>query len=292
VFFARASPNGDRIAHRSNERDDRENQDTSVVAADGSETRRLDVGVVGAHTQLRGWHPDGDRVLLDDDSEDANRAGLYDTETNTVTWYGTGEYDEAAKYVLPEGDRVLVLRTRACEEIPVVYDVDDPDGGRELALPDGTAGLSDGPQHNGVLADGRVLVTHESPATRETVLAYDVETDATETLVDADYGRFDPDDVADCDLVTYASPDGLDIEALCYDSGERPSPAIVLVHGGPHWAETKRFNAQMQFLVTASTASSSRTTPGPRAAVASSRTPSTATGAGRNRMTCSKPVAG
>jgi dipeptidyl aminopeptidase/acylaminoacyl peptidase len=262
---ARISPDGDWVAYQSNERDHPENRDVYLVRADDGDTERfdggdpdrledsdperLDVGDLGTETTPASWHPDGDRLLVGDDAADRNRAGLYHVDSGDVTWYGPGEYEEVPQYVLPDGDRLLALRTRGCEEIPVVYDVDDPDSGRELDLPDGTASIPDGPHRNGVLADGRVLLTHQSPTTREHVLAYDLETDATETLLDADYGDVDPDDFADCDLVTYESTDGLEIEALCYDSGERPSPAIVLVHGGPHFAEGKTFNAQFQFLV-------------------------------------------
>jgi len=249
VFLGCISPDGERVAYRVNERDHPENEDVYVMNADGGDARRLDVGELGSESAPVDWHPDGDRLLVGDDAADVGRVGLYDLDADEVTWYGPGEYEEKGSYVLPDGDRFLAVRTHDCEETPVLYDVDDPEFERELAFPDGTAGLPDGPQRNGVLADGRVLVTHESPTSRESLHAYDLGTDAVETLVDADHGPFDPEtDFVDADVVTYESTDGLEIEALCYDSGERPSPAVVLVHGGPAYHYSKSFNVLAQFL--------------------------------------------
>jgi len=249
AWQARLSPDGDRIAYVANEREDLENQDVYVMAADGSEKRRLDVGDVGCEASVAGWHPDGDRLLVGDDSANVDRVGLYDLETDSVTWYGAGEYEERPQYVLPDGDRLLAVRVRECAKVPVVYDTADPSSGRELDLPEGAATLPDGPQANGVLADGRVLVTNQTSTTRQTVYAYDLDADEAEVVVEPDYGEFDPEDFVDAEVVTYESTDGLEIEALVYDSGERPSPGMVLVHGGPHVSETKRFDARKQFLL-------------------------------------------
>jgi dipeptidyl aminopeptidase/acylaminoacyl peptidase len=277
VALGAFSPSGDRVAYRTNERDDLDNEDVYVMAADGTGKRRLDVGDVGAETSVVDWLPSGDGLLLADDTEDTTRPGIYDLETDDVTWYGSGDHEETPSFVLPGGDRFVAVRTRDCAHVPVAYDVDAPEAPTELDIPEGSVGFPGSDATDGVLADGSVLVTHESATTRKDVLAVDVDaatadgtdagtadsgtadgTDAgtagvetTETIVEADYGRFDPDDFAPCDVVTYESVDGLEIEALVYDSGERPSPAIVMVHGGPSSHEHRRFAARIQFLVDA-----------------------------------------
>ena len=272
VALGTFSPDGDRVAYRTNERDDLDNEDPYVAdlpergadvapageALDASESgdaaatvdaRRLDVGAVGAETSIVDWFPSGDAVLLSDDSEDTTRPGVYDLESGTVTWYGSPDHEEVPGFVRPDGDGFLARRARKCAAIPVHYERADPDAATELDLPEGVAMFPGSSADDGVLADDRVLLTHESPTTRKRLLAYDLDADATETLVDAAYGRFEPDDFAPCDVVTYESTDGLDIEALVYDSGERPSPAIVMVHGGPSAHVSLRFNDRVQFLV-------------------------------------------
>ncbi|MFB6176649.1 MAG: alpha/beta hydrolase family protein, partial [Halobaculum sp.] len=84
---------------------------------------------------------------------------------------------------------------------------------------------------------------------REELPAYDLATDSTETVIEADYGEFDPDSFADAEHVTYESHDGLEIEGVLYDSGERPSPALVNVHGGPHPETRRSFSPFVQYLV-------------------------------------------
>ncbi|MFC6954287.1 S9 family peptidase [Halorubellus litoreus] len=273
--FGQFSPDGDRVAYRTNERDDLDNEDPYVaslaaldadrdegVAPAGGEdagasgdgdaavdAHRLDVGDVGAETTIADWFPSGDAVLLSDDSEDTTRPGVYDLESGSVTWYGSPDREEVPAFVLPDGDGFLARRARDCAEVAVHYERDDTDAATELDLLEGVARFPGSSADDGVLADGRVLVTHETPTTRQRLLAHDLDADASDSLVDAEYGRFDPDDFAPCDVVTYESTDGLDIEALVYDSGERPSPAIVMVHGGPSAAESRRFNARVQFLV-------------------------------------------
>jgi dipeptidyl aminopeptidase/acylaminoacyl peptidase len=264
VALGTFSPSGDQVAYRTNERDDLDNEDVYVMSADGSGKRRLDVGDVGAETSVVDWLPSGDGLLLADDSQDTTRPGIYDLDTDDVTWYGSGDHEEVPSFVLPGGDRFVAVRDRDCAKVPVVYDVDAPATPTELALPEGTVRFPGSDVTDGVLADDRVLATHESSTTRTDVLAIDVDAatadgadagtvrvEAMETIVEADYGRFDPDDFVSCDVVTYESADGLEIEALVYDSGERPSPAIVMVHGGPSVHEHRRFSARIQFLVDA-----------------------------------------
>jgi len=291
VYGCELSPADDRIAYATNESEDYDNLDVYVAGADGSDPRTLQIGEEGAEARVADWGPEGRRLLVADNAADLGRAGVYDLDTDDVVWFGPGEYEEEAVAFLDDGDRVVAERTREAATVPVVYDAGavedaaDRDGaGRELALPEGVATLASGaagetagdPQ----LADDRLLLTHTTPDRRPELLAYDIDADETEVLLPAEYGPFDPEDFADATYFRFES-DGvpetraaavehdpyetLEIGALLYDPGERPSPAsdrsgdedrrtsrgsplIVMPHGGPRAADARRFDLYVQFL--------------------------------------------
>ena len=259
VWGALLSPDGERIAYETNEADDFENQDVYVADADGSNPRNLEIGETGAEAGVVDFSPDGDRLLVSDNSADVTRAGVYEFESGEVTWYG-GESEESPVAFLDDGERFLVHRTREAAVAPVVYDLDGD--ARELDLPEGVATFS---EIGRTQIDGdRLLVTHTTPSTRPDLLAYDLTDDTTETLLAADYGPFDPEEFADAAFFTFESDgvpetrqaavehdpyDTLEIEGLLYDSGERPSPLIVNPHGGPRAADHRNFDLYTQFLV-------------------------------------------
>jgi dipeptidyl aminopeptidase/acylaminoacyl peptidase len=237
------SPDGERVAYTTNESDDRDNTDVYVANADGSDARALPVGEDGYETAFEAWHPSGRSLLVADRTTDADRCGVYDLDAETVEWYGTDEFEEHPVAFTPDGSRVLALRLREAARVPVVL---GPDCDREFDLPDGVASF---PSDGVFLADGDAMVMHTTSAERRRLLAYDLDTHEHRTLVDADYGRFDPDAFVSAEYVTYDAPDSLEIGGLLYDSGERPSPAVVLVHGGPSSQALQYFDKHVQFLV-------------------------------------------
>ncbi|MFC4437800.1 MULTISPECIES: S9 family peptidase [Natrialbaceae] len=259
---ARLSPDGDRIAYATNESDDYENEDVYVANADGSEPRNLELGEVGAEATPADWSPDGGRLLVGDNTEDLGRVGVYNFETDDVTWYGDGTYEEQAVAFLPGGERLLASRARDAVSVPVVYDCETGEG-RELDVPEGVTSVGGiGPAGISVDED-RILLEHTSPTRRSELLVYDLRTDEYETLIEAEHGPFEPGDFADAEYLTFPS-DGvpemparavdhvpyeeLEIGALLYDSGERPSPLIVNPHGGPRARDTKSFDLYTQVL--------------------------------------------
>jgi len=263
------SPDGERVAFATNETDAFSNVDTYLADSDGANARNLEIGDTGAESAPVDWHPDGDRLLVTDNTTDVGRCGIYDLETEEVEWYGggaeveeeeQGEQEEMAECFLPDGDRFLALRMAEATVTPVVYDVETGES-RAFDVPSGVSEFGHG--ESPVLADGRVVLTHESPTTRPRILAYDLETDEYEVLREAEYGDFAPEDFVDAEYVTFDSDgvpetparavehepyDELEIGALLYDSGERPSPLIVHPHGGPRLHETKNFDVFTQFL--------------------------------------------
>lgn len=263
VHSAVLSPSADRVAYCTNETDDFDNLDVYVADRDGSNARNLGIGDVGAEAAPEEWGPDGERLLVGDNSEDLGRIGVYDFEDDSVTWYGDGSFEEDAVGFLPGGDRVVGLRTRAVTAVPVVYDLDTGEG-RELDLPAGVTTVGGWFGAEVVLSEDRLVLQHTTPTTRPELLAYDLATDEVEALVDAEYGPFSPTDFADAEHLTFESDgvpetpaaaveldpaDELEIDALLYDSGERPSPLVVNPHGGPRARDEKAFDLYTQVLV-------------------------------------------
>ncbi|PSP19830.1 S9 family peptidase [Halobacteriales archaeon QH_10_67_13] len=247
VRTGRYGPDGDRIAYTANETDDLDNQDVYVAAADGSDPRRLPIGESGAEATVADWHPDGDRLLVGDNATDKPRVGIYDLAADEARWLTASEHVESPVAVLPDGSGVLATRTRECMIVPVVYDLADGSA-REFAVPEGVASF---PGYGDAFLSGtEVLVTQTTPTDRSTLLAYDVETDQTRTLLAPEYGDLDPDGFVDASYHAIESHDGLEIEALVYDSGRRPSPAVVKVHGGPPAQDRQQFDLYAQFLAT------------------------------------------
>ena len=255
------SPGCDRVAYATNERDDFDNRDVYIADVDGSNPKNLEIGEVGAESYAADWGPDGRRLLVGDNSPDLGRIGVYDTDAAAVTWLGEGDYEESPTAFLPDGERVIGTRVRDAVSVPIVYDLQTGEA-TEFDLPEGVASF--GQAGNPILEGDRVLVTHTSPTTRPELLAYDLSTHEYETLIEAEYGPFEPADFADAEYLTFES-DGVpetrqaavehdpyasfEIGALLYDSGQRPSPLIVNPHGGPRSRDTKRFDLYTQVLV-------------------------------------------
>jgi len=278
VWTAVLSPDCERMAYSTNETDDFDNRDVYVADADGSNARNLEIGEVGAEANPVDWGPDGERLLVGDNTEDLGRIGVCDLSDDSVQWLGDGEYEETPEAFMPDGDRVVGTRDRDAETVPVVYDLETGEV-EEFDLPDGVASFA--MWGEAVLDDDRMILLHTTPTTRPELVAYDVDTHESKRLIEAEYGPFEPEDFADAEYFTVDSDgipateqaavehdayDELEIGALFYDSGARPSPPsdrgsdedrsasrgsplIVNPHGGPRARDEKRFDLYTQVLV-------------------------------------------
>ncbi len=255
------SPDCERIAYTTNEKADFDNRDVYVANPDGTEPRNLEIGETGAESGPADWGPDGDRLLVADNSTDLGRIGVFHLDTDEVRWLGDDEFEESPAAFTPDGERVIGTRTRDAVTMPIVYDLETGEA-TEFDLPEGVAGFGMG--GDPVVGEDRVILTHTTPTRRSELLVYDLSTHEYETLIEAEYGPFEPSDFADAEYLTFESDgvpgtrqaavehdpyDELDIGALLYDSGERPSPLIVNPHGGPRSRDAKQFDLYTQVLV-------------------------------------------
>lgn len=249
------TPGADRVAYNTNESDNLDNQDVYIAEIDRLdrsgkhaqlvEIRNLNIGEEGAEAAVSDFGPDGDQLLVSDNSSDKPRAGVYNLTDDSVEWLTEPDHVESPKTFLPSGERVLATRTRNCAVVPVVHELNGRS--HEVELPEGVASFP-GYGDAALLSATEVLVTQETPTNRPTLLRVDLTTGDAQTILEPEYGELDPSGFADCSYETFESHDGLEIEALVYDSGRRPSPAVVKIHGGPPAQDLKRFDLYAQFL--------------------------------------------
>lgn len=255
VFGGVYAPEADRVAYTTNESENLDNQDVYVAEVERDENtepeltdvRNLELGERGAEAEVSDFAPDGERLLVSDNTPNKPRVGIYDLTDETVEWLTASAHVESPTTFLSEGNRVLVTRTRECAVMPVVHNLDGES--RELDLPEGVASFpSDGDA--ALLSDTEVLVDQQTPTDRSTLLRVDLETGDSHPVLEPEYGTLDPGGFIDCSYETFESHDGLEIEALLYDSGRRPSPAVVKIHGGPPSQDQRQFDLYTQFLAT------------------------------------------
>ena len=251
------APGADRVAYSTNESENLDNQDVYVAEferhvdadehAELADARNLHIGREGAEAGVRDFGPDGNRLLVSDNSSNKPRAGVYDLTDDAVRWLTDPDHVESPTTFLPNGEDILATRTRECAVVPVVHSLTG--GSHEVDVPEGVASFP-GYGDAALLSDTEVLVNQQTPTDRPTLLRLDLESGATQTLLEPEYGSLDPDGFVDCSYDTFESHDSLGIEALVYDSGRRPSPVVVNVHGGPPAQDLRRFDLYTQFLAT------------------------------------------
>ncbi len=246
VGNAMFSPDDNYIFYETNEREDLENQDIYLCRADGSDKRRLDISEEGYVNSVGDWSPDGNSLLIGDNSTDKIRCGVYNIKEEKVEWFGSGQYEERPVSFLPSGEGFLAFRVKQAAWIPIKYSLDG--SVKELRLDEGRCYFRFGKDFGVFISDKECIIPYSKSDEKKELFKYDLEEDEFEVLLKAEYGNIDQDSFVEAKYVTYESVDGLEIGALLYDSSERPSPALVMVHGGPHFQSTKGFNIYVQFL--------------------------------------------
>ncbi len=241
------SPNNEFIAYTTNELENKENQDIYLSKSNGKDIKKIDIGEDGAEAKVNDWTKDGRYLLISDNSKDKDRCGIYDLKTDEPEWYGDKKYEERAIALSPEDNGFIALRGRKSAWMPIYIDLEGES--KELDLPEGVSVFPNHASGMTFSSNKSLIFGHTTSNSKKEIYQYDLEEDEFQVLLSADYGEIDPDKFVEADYLTYESFDGLEIGALLYDSGERPSPGLVMVHGGPHGQATKSFDLYVQFLV-------------------------------------------
>lgn len=227
------------------ERDSRA-RDVAIINEDGTELRIIDIGESSVDVVSRTWHPDGTRLFVTCTREARTRHGWYDLTQESVTWLGGSKWEEIPITYLAQNRALLVLRRYEFVETPVCYPLDGEP--YPLEIPEGSVTIP--PEISSpelTLSTGELLLRHTAPDTPPHLLQHDLTTGTSEPLIEGQ----ESDEVwfVDTEEVSFESRDGVEIHGLVYDSGARPSPAVVRVKGGPGGRITKRFDPFVQLLL-------------------------------------------
>lgn len=222
-------------------------RELAVADGDGSQSHVLDVGTPQEEVISRAWHPDNNRLFVTCTGGRATRHGLYDLTDDTVDWFGESDIEEEPVTYLPQKQAFLVVRKRELSSVPRLYPLDGKP--YTLDVPEGVVNFPPAISEPSLsLTTGEIVFSHTTPDTPARLLHFDLTTGEYDTYLDSPEVN-DGRSFVDATEISYESSDGLEINGLLYDSGKRPSPAVVRVKGGPDGRITKHFNPFVQLLV-------------------------------------------
>ncbi len=241
------SPDGNWLSFGTNEDEDMRNMDGYLISRDGQTVRKvLDTGSA-SQDDLGDWHPDGRHIAVTSDAFGDPRAGILDIDSNEVRWLSPEGVAVTAGRFSPDGLWLSAIRNYESSLSPVLYNTETGEE-RVLSLP---AGLAMGTSF--VLGGKKLILSHNSSASRTQVLLYDLAFDTYEVLIPADYGALDPSVFVEAEHLYYTSSDGKRVPAILYKPRDIPEgaklPAVVEAHGGPTGQWFMTFNPFTQFLV-------------------------------------------
>jgi len=225
-----------------------------VATADGSDPQPLEIETSSGIALVTAWGPESTRLLVTD-SPQYGHVGVFDLETESTTWFeldlpheapthGVG-FDEPVAF-LPNGDGILTRRSIAWIGHPTVYD--NNGASQVLTVPGDTPPFQNSISRGRFLDETTVLIHRETETRPGDLLAYDIETDRIELLFEAGYGNVASETLVAPRRISYETADGGLGEAMLYDSGQRPSPAVVEVYS-PIRRSWQFFSRHIQYLL-------------------------------------------
>lgn len=236
-IVARFDHTGERILIMRNPTDDLQNQDLYIHASDGTEQRRVAVTETGDRSFGTGWHPDGDRLLVTSNTE--KRAGIFDLQTNGITWFGAQGSREYPLGFFPSGTAFATINT---SDNPVVYEVD---GTRHVLTPDvGCYEIIHTARRDIFFPEDALLLAHSGTNHPPAPVRYDHRSEDIQPLFE--YPMVD----SACDRLTAAETVSIPVSdstvpGLLYPSSE-PGPGIVLIYGDSSGDIAESFDRQAQ----------------------------------------------
>ena len=218
---------------------------TFIVSAEGGKPRTIADASGPISAKDARWSPDSTRIAFSSDVHGFFDVGIYELETERITWVTEGEGDKEQPTWSPDGRRlgyvfsegpVTALAVLALgEDALATHQVEPGVHYRPCFTPDGThlVFVFDNPRHPGdlwllSLADGSFHQLTRS------------------LLPDLQDGPF-----AMPTEVRYPSQDGQSVPALLYrpPQVEGLPPAIVYIHGGPTWLTQVTWDPLVQHMV-------------------------------------------
>ena len=220
--------NKDWIYYNSNETENRRNLDIWAVRADGSENHLLYRFTSDSQEWVLDLSKDGNYLVVDTNGKKTRQGGVLNLASNEITWFGNEKYDENTKEISRDSSKLLTIRFKGLERIPVVYDIQTGD---EHVL-----------NVKGVVIEGAfclndnyIVYARSDPKTPMSLAMYNLLTDEEEIILKPKLGIPD-EQMIDGTHITYPSFDGKQIPAVLYkpriESGDK-APALLFHPGGP-----------------------------------------------------------
>lgn len=204
------------------------NTDVWAIKEDGSEIKKLVSISENSNDFFRVVSSDGKYLTISSDEIGVNQSGIYNLETDEITWFGEGKYDETPSRFTEDSKKLVVLQNHEAEIKPLIYDIETGDA-KKLPF----KGLT---YYTSFCMDDRYLVyMRMDPKTPGVLSRYDLEKDLEEIIIPPQTDLTE-EDFYDQQYIKYPTFDDFEIAATLYTPKLKPGkkyPALVNVHGGP-----------------------------------------------------------
>ncbi|MCE7741106.1 MAG: S9 family peptidase [Candidatus Heimdallarchaeota archaeon] len=204
------------------------NNDVWVIKQDGSEIKKLFSVSEDSNDSFGSISSDGKLMSIETDHSGLTRAGVYNLETDEISWLGDGKYEEAPAKFSSDNKKLIVVRVNEAELYPIIYDIKTGEA-KVLSF----KGLTYYTRF--VLDDNYLIYMRMDSKTPVFLARYDMANDKEEIMIPPQTD-LTAEDFYEQQYIKYPTFDGREIAATVYTPKLEPGkkyPALVNVHGGP-----------------------------------------------------------
>jgi dipeptidyl aminopeptidase/acylaminoacyl peptidase len=202
---------------------------TYIVPLDGSASRQIgnEDGPICARDAA--WSPDSTRLAFCSNVDGHFQIGIYTISSGQIDWLTAGEGQKQHPAWSPDGKILAYVLTQGTVSWLVLHPLEGE--GRRYRVEPGAHYL---PQFT---PDGRrVIFGFENPRHPTDLWALAVEDGRLEQLSQSLPAELARQDFSMPEEITYPGLDGVPVPALLYRPAvPGPTPAVLLIHGGPDW---------------------------------------------------------
>ena len=217
------------------------NNDVWGIKEDGSEVKKVFSVSDVSNDTFDDINDEGTLLAVTSNQTGINQAGIFDLETDEIKWLSDGKYDEASVQFSKDSTKLLVMRNKEAELVPIIYDIKT--GKRtELDFSGVVSGITF------CLDDKYLAYVRNDPKTPVILAKYNLEKNQEEVIIPPQVD-LRSEDFYNTEYVKYKSFDGLEIAAILNKPKIEPGkkyPALINVHGGPTGQVFRSFNTTSQ----------------------------------------------
>jgi dipeptidyl aminopeptidase/acylaminoacyl peptidase len=217
------------------------NTDVWAIKSDGSQIKKLISITEDSNERVHDINKEGTILAISSDSTGLSQAGIFNTKTQEIKWFGEGKYAEMAVKFSRDGKKFIAYRNHESEMKIVIYDIET---GVEKEIKE------EGYSYDCIFSsdDKYLFYTRTSPKTPLIFVRYDLENNREEIIIPPQTDLSE-EDFYDMKYIKYPSFDGLEIAATMGIPKLEPGkkyPAVIDVHGGPRSQNFRKFDVFAQ----------------------------------------------